>query len=314
MEVILKVNDLFKKFGEKAVVDNISFEVKKGQIMGLLGPNGAGKTTAIRMIMGILSPDAGEIIFNGGGKNSFGNHILKNRIGYLPEERGLYDEARVLENLTYLADLKGVSLAEGRKKALHWLERFEIEDYANQKLEKLSKGMQQKVQFIATVLHQPDLVLLDEPFSGLDPVNQDVFKELIKELKDKGATVLLSAHQMNLVEELCQSIFMINRGKRVLYGPIDKIKEEHGVYSVEIYYQRQEDITFLESKQGVSDLKVDSGRAFFRYRGGQSLNEMLQCITSRLTVKEIYMKKPPLHDIFVQTVLERGDSFEEEVV
>jgi len=213
METILDVKGLTKSFGNKKAVDNISLSVTRGEVMGLLGPNGAGKTTAIRMIMGIMAPDAGEISFNfGDGPQP----LDKSRIGYLPEERGLYDDARVIENLLYLAGLKGMPAAEARREALQWLERLDLGAYANQKLEKLSKGMQQKVQFIASILHRPVLVLFDEPFSGLDPVNQDVIKEIIRELRDGGTTVLLSAHQMNMVEELCDSIFLINHGREVL--------------------------------------------------------------------------------------------------
>ena len=213
-ETMLEVRNLSRYYNSFPAVDDISFAVHKHEIMGFLGPNGAGKTTAIRVILGILPPSSGSVQFFWDGAPGA---RAKQRIGYLPEERGLYDDARVLDSLVYLAALKGVSPAQARERALRWLETMDLGAYAHHKLEKLSKGMQQKVQFIATVLHQPELVVLDEPFSGLDPINQDLFKKLILELRNQGSTVLLSAHQMNVVR-VCDRIFLINKGKPVLYG------------------------------------------------------------------------------------------------
>ena len=308
MALALTVRELSKSFGNKTAVDQISFEVKKGEIMGLLGPNGAGKTTAIRMIMGILSPERGDITFQFNGKTT---SMDKSRIGYLPEERGLYDDARVLETLVYLADLKGTSRGEARKMALDWLERFQLADYARQKLEKLSKGMQQKVQFIATILHKPEVVMLDEPFSGLDPINQDVFKDFIRELQQKGTTVLLSAHQMNLVEELCENIFMVNQGRQVLYGSLDEIKQKHGEHLVDFRYGENQDLSFLKKEPGVSIIKEGEGRVLLRYTGNRTVNDLIGLLSSRLNLEEISVQKPPLHDIFVQTVRKRGETIED---
>jgi ABC-2 type transport system ATP-binding protein len=259
------------------------------------------------MIMGIMVPDAGEISFNfGEGPQP----LEKSRIGYLPEERGLYDDARVIENLLYLAGLKGRPAGEARREALQWLERLDLGAYADQKLEKLSKGMQQKVQFIASILHRPVLVLFDEPFSGLDPVNQDVFKEIIRELRDGGTTVLLSAHQMNMVEELCDSIFLINHGREVLSGKLQAIKESYKEDIVELRYDPAEDSGFLKQIPGLRILREEPGLVVMRYSGSAAINALLQEFVSKLTVKAITVEKPPLHEIFVETVRERGEDIE----
>jgi len=308
LDATLRVNELSKSFGSKKVVDGISFEVNQGDILGLLGPNGAGKTTAIRMIMGILSPGSGEINFNFNGKTS---SMDKSRIGYLPEERGLYDDARVLDTLIYLAVLKGTPRKEAIRQAMEWLDKFQLASYAQHKLEKLSKGMQQKVQFIATVLHQPEVVMLDEPFSGLDPLNQELFKQFIRELQQKGCTILLSAHQMNLVEELCEKIFMINQGKQVLYGSLTEIKSRHPEHLVTLVFPEAEDSSFLKHEPGVSILKQDIKEITLRYTGANNINELLQKLASRVSLEEITVQKPPLHDIFVQTVKNRGETIED---
>ncbi len=307
METVLTVKGLSKSFGAVTAVDYLSFEVKKGEILGLLGPNGAGKTTAIRMFMGILKPDKGEISFSFNGKTTAMN---KNRIGYLPEERGLYDDAIVLDTLIYLAALKGTPRKEARRLALEWLEKFELSGYAGKKLDKLSKGMQQKVQFIATILHNPEVVMLDEPFSGLDPINQDLFKRYIQELQQAGTTVLLSAHQMNLVEELCEHILMINQGKQVLYGSLSDIKNQHGEQLVTFRFPKQEDPSFVQHIAGVSVIKEEAGRLVIRYAGTRQVNDLLQALSSKLSLEEITVQKPPLHDIFIQTIRKRGDRIE----
>lgn len=307
METILQVKNLSKSFGPKKAVEEISLSVLRGEVMGLLGPNGAGKTTAIRMIMGILTPDAGEISFNFSGNFQ---PLDKSKIGYLPEERGLYDDVRVIDNLVYLAELKGKPAGEARQEGRQWLERFALGDYADQKLEKLSKGMQQKVQFIASILHHPQLVLFDEPFSGLDPVNQDFFKDIIRQLQKGGTTVLLSAHQMNLVEELCDSIFLINHGRPVLSGKLQAIKESYKEDIVELRYDPAEESGFLKRIPGLRILQEQPGWATMRYSGSTGINALLQEFSSRLTVKAVTVKKPPLHEIFIETVRERGEEVE----
>ncbi len=308
MEPILSVKNLTKSFAGKVVVNDISFSVKKGEIMGLLGPNGAGKTTAIRIIMGILAGDSGRINFLFNGKST---KMDKNKIGYLPEERGLYDDAKVLDILIYLAGLKGIPQDKARDEGLEWLKKVDLGDYAQQKLEKLSKGMQQKVQFIASILHKPALVMLDEPFSGLDPLNQDFIKETIRELRNEGMTVLLSAHQMNLVEEICDSIFMINKGKQVLSGKLDEIKEGYKEHKVHIRFPEGEDSSFLNEMSGVKIENQDKRRILLRYSGSTTISAFLNAVSSKLSVEEITVEKPPLHDIFIQTVKERGETIEE---
>lgn len=307
METILNVKGLAKSFGPKKTVDKISLSVARGEVMGLLGPNGAGKTTAIRMIMGILTPDAGEISFNFNGR---AQPLDKSKIGYLPEERGLYEDVRVCDNLVYLAGLKGKPATEARQEALQWLERLDLGAYADQKLEKLSKGMQQKVQFVASILHRPPLVLFDEPFSGLDPVNQDFFKEIIRELQAGGTTVLLSAHQMNLVEELCDSIFLINHGREVLSGKLQEIKESYKENIVELRFDPAEDSTFLKMIPGLRILQEQPGWAIMRYSGSAGINPLLRELGSKLTVSAITVEKPPLHEIFIETIRKRGEDIE----
>lgn len=307
MDLILKVENLSKSFGPKKAVDGINFGVSRGQIVGLLGPNGAGKTTAIRMIMGILAPDSGTINFYFNGPSQ---SLDKTKIGYLPEDRGLYEDVRVSDNLVYLAGLKGLPPRQAREKALAWLERLDLDAYADQKLEKLSKGMQQKVQFVASILHRPPLVLFDEPFSGLDPVNQDFFKEIIYELQAEGTTILLSAHQMNLVEELCDSIFLINQGREVLSGNLQDIKDSYKESIVELHYGAAEESGFLKTIPGLRMLQEKPGLAIMRYSGSAGINKLLQELSSRLTISAVTVEKPPLHEIFIETVRERGEDIE----
>ena len=307
MDTILEAKELTKHFGPKKAVDRICLNVIRGEVLGLLGPNGAGKTTAIRMIMGILPPDDGEIRFY---FNGLSQALDKSKIGYLPEERGLYEDVRVCDSLVYLAGLKGMDTRVARREALRWLERLDLEAYADQKLEKLSKGMQQKVQFIASILHRPPLVLFDEPFSGLDPVNQDFFKEIIRELQKEGTTILLSAHQMNLVEELCDSIFMINHGREVLSGKLQEIKDSYGENVVELRYDPQGDSSFLNAIPGLRILNEQPGWAAMRYSGGAGINNLLRELGNRLTISAVTIEKPPLHEIFIETVRERGETIE----
>lgn len=307
MAALLEVEGLTKAFGGKVVVDQVSFTINRGDILGLLGPNGAGKTTAIRIMMGILAADSGTVTYTFGNQRTSMN---KGRIGYLPEERGLYDDARVLDTLVYLASLKGYPVEEARREALEWLSRLELEDWSHQKVEKLSKGMQQKVQFIASVLHRPDLLVLDEPFSGLDPLNQDFIKDIIRELQEKGTTILLSAHQMTLVEELCDDIFLINRGREVLSGNLSQIKDRYEESIVDMRFPEEEDAGILERIPGVRVTSSLPGRVWFRY-SGSSPSELLSRLGGQMKIKEITLRKPPLHDIFVETVRERGEEVED---
>ncbi|MEJ2559098.1 MAG: ATP-binding cassette domain-containing protein, partial [Anaerolineae bacterium] len=227
--ILLEVKNLVKRYGNFNAVDDLSFEVYQGDVFGLLGPNGAGKTTTIRTIMDILKPDAGTVSVLGQPPGA-----ARSRIGYLPEERGLYRDLKVLDVLIYLAELKGTSRATAHQRALTWLERVELADWAERKVKDLSRGMQQKLQFVASLVHDPELLILDEPFQGLDPVNVELLKGLIRELQREGKTLVLSAHQMNLVEALCDRILLINQGKGVLYGSLAEIKRRYAPHAVRL--------------------------------------------------------------------------------
>jgi len=211
-----------KRYGDVVAVDDLSFEVEQGEIFGLLGPNGAGKTTTIRVVMDILTPDAGTVAVLGRPPG-----LAKGQVGYLPEERGLYRNLKVLDTLIYLAELKGVARRAARERALTLLERIRLEDWASRKVKDLSQGMQQRLQFVASLIHDPQVIFLDEPFQGLDPVNVERIKDFVAELHREGKTIVLSSHQMNLVEVLCDRILLINRGRAVLYGPLAQIKREY---------------------------------------------------------------------------------------
>ena len=220
---MLNVNNIVKQYATHLALDDVSLSVEQGKIFGLLGPNGAGKTSLIRIITQITAPDSGEVIFNGQRLNA--SHI--SQIGYLPEERGLYKKMEIGEQVMYLARLKGMSSAEATKRVRFWFEKLEMGSWWNKKVEDLSKGMQQKVQFVATVLHEPELIILDEPFSGFDPVNADIIKNEILELNKQGATFIFSTHRMESVEELCDSIALIHHSKKILDGSVADIKEKY---------------------------------------------------------------------------------------
>ena len=307
MSATLIVEGMTRRYGDTVACRDISFAAHSGSVLGLLGPNGAGKTTAIRVIMGILRPNEGRI-------SIFGDTDIvasRNRVGYLPEERGLYDDVKVIDNLSYLGQLKGMDGREARRSGLGWLERLELDEWSSHKLNQLSKGMQQKVQFIAAVIHDPELMVLDEPFGGLDPLNQDVFKDLIRETQEAGKTILLSAHQMNVVEELCDSIFMINRGRRVLYGALEEIKRDFEESVVSVTHSPGEDTGFIDRLDGARVTERGSTRLVFRYSGSAAPGAVVREITDHLEVLEITFTKPPLHEIFIHTVRERGGSVAE---
>ena len=219
----IEVINVTKRYAEHMALNNVSLSVPEGCIYGLLGPNGAGKTTLIRILNQITGPDTGKVLIDGQPLQP--QHV--ERIGYLPEERGLYKKMKVGEQAIYLAQLKGISKTEATKRLKVWFDKFEIGDWWNKTVEELSKGMQQKVQFITTVIHEPDILIFDEPFSGFDPINANLLKKSILELRDKGATILLSTHNMNSVEELCDSISLINKGEKILEGKVEEIKEQH---------------------------------------------------------------------------------------
>lgn len=293
----LDVDQICKAYGSRPVVDGLSFTAPGGSILGLLGPNGAGKTTAIRMIMGITAPDRGEIWFHSGGRRR--PQAPKRRVGYLPEERGLYKEARVMDLLVFLAALKDVPKLEAQRRAAVWLEKFDLSGYAQAKVETLSKGMAQKVQFIAGILHQPEFVVLDEPFSGLDPVSQELFKAEIRALAAAGTTVLLSSHQMNIVEELCHQIFLIHRGRQVAYGSLREIKEQYGSYRV--HYLAAAELHALNRSPFVADaVQTADDRWLLTLIEGATPAEFLSSVPSDADLRELSISRLSLHDIFVK--------------
>ncbi len=289
---MLKVHSLVKRYGSLTAVDDLSFEVYEGEVFGLLGPNGAGKTTTIRIIMDILKPDDGEVRVLGQPPGA-----TRERIGYLPEERGLYRNIKVLEVLVYLAELKGVPRPIARKQALSWLERVDLADWADRKVKDLSRGMQQKLQFIASLIHDPELLILDEPFQGLDPINVDLLKGLIRGLQKEGKTVVLSTHQMNLVEALCDRILLINCGRALLYGPLDEIKRRYAPHTV-----RLRTPAALDALPGVARLERDDG-SFTLTLEGITPQELLRTLVERnIPVESFEVATVPLEEIFIAVV------------
>ena len=292
-----------KAFGEKVALDNVSVEIPKGQIFGLLGPNGAGKTTLIRIINRITIPNSGTVLFD--GRPITQDDVEK--IGYLPEERGLYRKMKVGEQAMYFAQLKGMSYREAQDELKKWFVRFGIESWWNKKVEELSKGMAQKVQFITTVVHKPKLLILDEPFSGFDPVNAQVIREEILRLKEEGSTIILSTHNMESVEELCDSIALINKSHVVITGGVDEIRRKYGNNNVELIYTSE---TALKAVPGLFDVlsdQDDMGRhtSVLSIENGATTNEVLTAVISQgLTVNSFKELVPRMNDIFIKLVTE----------
>ncbi|MBC5635506.1 ABC transporter ATP-binding protein [Ornithinibacillus sp. BX22] len=299
MEVMLTVEGLKKSFKDKQALKGISFEVRKGEIMAILGPNGAGKSTTIRNIMGIMYPDEGSITFH----NHQGKEIPRNKIGYLPEERGLYKNVKVMDILLYLADLKDYPLDKAKERILMYLKKFDLEGKEKVSMEELSKGMGQKVQFIGAILHEPELLILDEPFSGLDPVSQELFKEEIRSLADRGTAILLSSHQMNLVEEMCDRLFMIQNGQKVIYGTLDEVKTKYANFKCTIRGKNaRQDLEGIPSVQRVEEkdettiLYLDSD---------VEPTSWLKNLPSDLNVHELKINRISLHEIFIDIATNR---------
>lgn len=293
---MLEVRELVKRYGDFTAVDNLSFEVYRGEIFGLLGPNGAGKTTTIRIIMDIFKPDAGTVLILGQPPGA-----SRPRIGYLPEERGLYRDLKVLDVLVYLAELKDTPRATASQRAITWLERVELIDWAERRVKDLSRGMQQKLQFVASLIHDPELVILDEPFQGLDPINVKLLKELIRELQGEGKTVVLSAHQMNLVEALCDRILLINRGKSVLYGPLDEIKRRYAPHAVRLRTPAP-----LGALPGVARIERHDGTFTLTLENITSQELLRMLVEREIPVEAFEVASVPLEEIFITVVKERS--------
>lgn len=297
---MLNVNNIVKQYATHLALDDVSLEVEQGKIFGLLGPNGAGKTSLIRIITQITAPDSGEVIFNGERLNS--SHIA--RIGYLPEERGLYKKMEIGEQVLYLAKLKGMRTTEATKKVRYWFEKLEMGSWWNKKVEDLSKGMQQKVQFVATVLHEPELIILDEPFSGFDPVNAAIIKNEILELNKKGATFIFSTHRMESVEELCDSIALIHRSKKILDGSVSDIKEQYrnNTYWVEYdgEYPAEQATDLFKILQ--KEILPGKTRIKVQISAGKTANQLLSALLPVVNIHRLDEVIPTMNDIFIDQV------------
>ncbi|MFZ3382734.1 MAG: ATP-binding cassette domain-containing protein [Candidatus Methanoperedens sp.] len=290
MENAVKVSNLAKSYNGQDVVRDISFDISKGEVFGLIGPNGAGKTTIIRMLLDIIRPDSGEIMI----LNKALSGEIKNRIGYLPEERGLYKKLTVFETLRYLGALKE---ADSKERAAFLLEKMGMLQHKDKKISELSKGMQQKIQLIAAIIHDPEFIILDEPFSGLDPVNMKLVKDLIMDLGKEGKTILISTHMMDQVERMCNRIFMIHKGKGVLYGKIDEIKSRYGKNTVLLEFEGE-----LKNITGVKKINNSGNYAELILEPGTDPTDVLRKLTEMVRVNKFELSMPSLNEIFIQVV------------
>ena len=291
---ILEIKHVIKEYENKKALDSISLNVNEGRIFGLLGPNGAGKTTLIRIINQITAPDKGEILFSG---ERFKREHIQN-IGYLPEERGLYKSMKVGEQCLYLAQLKGLSKNEAKQKIHHWFKKLDMLDWLNKKVEELSKGMAQKVQFVSTVLHQPKLIILDEPFTGFDPINSEIIKNEIIALKESGSTIILSTHRMESVEELCDDIALINSGKCILKGSLNEIKNNFKEHIFEVQFEG----TIQNEIQHFDTLVIESGYGIFKAKNKENTHTLIKQVVEQVNVTSFNEKLPTINDVFIQSV------------
>jgi ABC-2 type transport system ATP-binding protein len=295
----VEVNHVVKAFADKVAVDDLSFSVAQGEVFGLIGPNGAGKTTTIRMLMDIIKPDSGEVTILGEKLTE----ATKNRLGYLPEERGLYKKLSVLDSIVYLASLKGMDRHSAERKADELLKQTDMLPHKRKKIEEMSRGMGQIIQFIVTIVHDPQLVILDEPFSGLDPVNTELLKGMLVDLRNQGKAIILSTHQMNQVEELCDRILMVNHGRAVLYGELREIKSRYRDNSVLLDFEGE-----LEEIPGVIEKRTHKGYVELILDGKTTPQQVLAHLVSRgIVINRFEVASPPLHDIFLKVV---GESHE----
>ncbi len=297
---MISIRHIVKQYANHRALDDVSIEIEQGKVFGLLGPNGAGKTSLIRIINQITAPDSGEVLFNGEPLNQV--HI--NRIGYLPEERGLYKKMEIGEQILYLARLKGLSKAEAQKRAKYWFEKLEIQGWWNKKIEELSKGMQQKAQFVATVLHEPELLILDEPFSGFDPVNAETIKNEILELNKKGATIIFSTHRMESVEELCDSIALLNLSHKILDGKVKTIRNSYrnGTYVLE-YEGEQVRMPGAAPFAILKETSHDTHQQMIlKINAGSKVNDVLQYMLPLASINKLEEVVPTMNEIFIQKV------------
>jgi ABC-2 type transport system ATP-binding protein len=295
---VLELRDVYKRYGDFEAVRGVSLAVPPGTVCGLLGPNGAGKTTTLRMIMDIIAPDSGEIRFFGRRRRPED----RLRIGYLPEERGLYQKMTVLDQVTFLARLHGLSRREATPRIDEWLARVELAAWRSRRVEELSKGMQQKIQLVATVIHDPDVVILDEPFSGLDPINQGLFKDLLAEYKSRGKAILFSTHIMEQAEKLCDRICLISKGSAVLAGELQEIKQRFGGASYRV--EAAGDLDRVAALPGIEQVVAQNGGLKIMLAPGASASEVLHRLVEVVEVREFRSEAPELEEIFIKAVRE----------
>ena len=300
-EAALRLDHVRKAFAGHVAVADLSLEVPRGSVFGLLGPNGAGKTTTLRMVMNILGPDSGSIEILG----KPADHAARDRIGYMPEERGLYPRMVLEEQLVFLAEIKGCTRADAKRRLPGWLERLGLEAWAKRKINELSKGMQQKAQLVATLLHDPEILILDEPMSGLDPVATDLVRDLLLELSRQGKTLILSSHQMETVERVCDSIALINRGEKLLDGAVSEVKQRHGHNNLVLAFDG--DGAFLAGLPGVKKLRDHGRYVEIQMQDGADPQAILKDASARLRLRRFVIVEPSLHDIFVERVTAHAD-------
>lgn len=291
---ILEIKNVIKEYENKKALNDISLNIKEGRIFGLLGPNGAGKTTLIRIINQITAPDRGDILFCG---EDFNRKHIQN-IGYLPEERGLYKSMKVGEQCLYLAQLKGLSKNEAKQKIHFWFKKLDMMDWLYKKVEELSKGMAQKVQFVSTIIHQPKLIILDEPFTGFDPINTEIIKNEILALKESGSTIVLSTHRMESVEELCDDIALINSGQCVLEGSVENIKQDFKAHVFDVKYKGE-----LKSNiEHFDTILSEEGHSVFKAIEKEYTHTLIQQLVKQVDVISFHEKLPTINDVFIQSV------------
>ncbi len=291
----LIVKNVNKSFGDRKVVDNLSFELSKPGVFGLLGTNGAGKTTTIRMILGIIKKDSGDITWNN-------KEVIRKNVnfGYLPEERGLYPKSKIYDQLMYFANLKGMNKVDADKAIKYWLEKLKVSEYVNYTAEKLSKGNQQKIQFITSVLHNPDLIVLDEPFSGLDPVNTEILSNVMKELIKEGKYIIMSSHQMSSIEEFCTDLVILNRGKTVLKGNLKEIKNSYK--SSKILLETDDDVKKIINKLKLNILSNNDGTYIIEVNEDENKKLFKELVDNNISISKYEVIKPSLHEIFIEKV------------
>lgn len=299
---MLEIENVSKNFKNFTAVNNITYSLERGKMLGFLGRNGAGKTTTFRMILGVTKPTKGTILFN---KRKI-NKAMYNEIGYLPEERGLHIKYKVIEELEYMAKLKGLNKKDIRQKIDYWLKEFDIESKRNEKIENLSKGNQQKVQLLVSILHDPELLILDEPFSGLDPINVELLKKSIISLKNRGKTIILSTHRMEHVDELCDEIIILNQGNSVIQGNINKIK--HSFIDKNVHINTDVDITNILKTHAILDYQKDNNHYYFKVQKDNKIQSIFNdLISNNVEIKNLEITEPTINQIFVEKVGEKGE-------